>query len=257
MLKKIKIELYLWKKWARSIVMYPRLRIHNATYDEYWDYRHLTAETPLNSFQAQRLALALRFLEPKTVVTDIGAGNGLMLVHIGQKKELSRRIAVDISDRALASARANGIEVVKANISDTAELQKLPDTDYIFFFEVLEHIPNSEEVLLWATTKAKKGVFFSVPNTGFFTYRLRLLFGKFPLQWRLSPSEHLRFWTMTDMRWWLKSIGMRGYTLLSYEGPVGLRHIWPSLFAQGLFVYIPTLGAQMPREQADNEDKEI
>lgn len=236
---KIKFELYLWKKSIKSIFVYPKLNIHDKNYEEYWDHRHLNAQTPLNSFQVRRLLLASSYIEEGSVITDIGAGNGLILSHLKQKKSLAKLIAVDISDRALKSAQENGLDVFKANISDVEELKNLPETDYILFFEVLEHIPNSEDVLLWALRKAKKGVFFSVPNTGFFTYRLRLLFGKFPLQWRLNPSEHVRFWTTRDMAWWLGQLQIKKYHLHHYEGPRVLRNIWPSLFAQGLFVYIP------------------
>jgi 2-polyprenyl-3-methyl-5-hydroxy-6-metoxy-1,4-benzoquinol methylase len=237
--KKIKFELYRWKKWIKSVFEYPKLKIHDQSYDEYWDHRHLNAATPLNSFQERRLRLVTRYVQENAVVTDIGAGNGLMLSHLSKKKNLSRCIAVDISDRALQSAKENGLDIFKANISSVKELEQIPETDYIFFFEVLEHIPNSEEILMWAISKARKGVLFSVPNTGFFTHRLRLVMGKFPLQWRLNPSEHLRFWTAKDMKWWLRQLGIAQYRLHMYEGPWGLRRVWPTLFSQGLFVFIP------------------
>ncbi len=249
----IKFELYRWKKWIKSIFEYPKLKIHDQSYDEYWDHRHLNAATPLNSFQAERLLLATKYIEDNTVVTDIGAGNGLMLSHLSKKKNLSQCIAVDISDRALQSAKENNLDIFKANISNIKELNHIPETDYILFFEVLEHIPNSEEILLWAVSKAKKGVLFSVPNTGFFTYRLRLLLGKFPLQWRLNPSEHVRFWTVKDMKWWLSSLGIDIFSLHLYEGPRLLRNLVPSLFAQGQFIYISCFGARIPEDNTQNK----
>ena len=52
-------------------------------------------------------------------------------------------------------------------------------------------------------------------------HRLRLMLGKFPLQWRTSPGEHVRFWTTSDMHWWLKNvIGLKkeDYKLYHYAG---------------------------------------
>ena len=250
MIKKIKFELYRWKEWAASLFIYPRLNIHDKNYDEYWDYRHLTAQTPLNSFQEKRLELTLSYIQEGSSVTDIGAGNGLILLHLSNQKKLSTATVVDVSSRALESAKGNGLQVYKANISNVRELDAISETDYILFFEVLEHIPNSEEILLWAISKAHKGVLFSVPNTGFFSHRLRLLFGKFPLQWRLNPSEHIRFWTLKDMKWWLRQLNIKEYNLHLYEGPIVLRSILPSLFSQGLFIYIPNLTTRIPKDNS-------
>jgi len=69
-------------------------------------------------------------------------------------------------------------------------------------------------------------------------YRLRLLFGKFPAQWRVHPGEHVRFWTARDLRWWLLAQGIENYKIFYYEGIPLLNKIVPSLFAAGFVVYI-------------------
>jgi hypothetical protein len=62
--------------------------------------------------------------------------------------------------------------------------------------------------------------------------------GRFPLQWLTHPGEHLRFWTATDCRWWIKSLGahMENFTL--HQGLPVLNKIWPGLFSQGIIFMI-------------------
>ena len=76
----------------------------------------------------------------------------------------------------------------------------------------------------------KSGLIISIPNTGYIRDRLRLFFGLFPLQWAFHPSEHLRFWTIRDFKWWIKSLDLQligtdpanGITVLN------LYKIWPN-----------------------------
>lgn len=238
-IKKTKESLYKVKQWFQSLYIYPLLKWRDTDYDQYWHHRKTTAQTALNSFQQKRADLALKYIEEGSSVLDVGAGNGKVLVYVNGSKHLSKMVVADISRDVLEMAKENGLEVVWVDISKIETVRELPSADYVFMFEILEHISNSEEMLEWATLRAVKGVFFSVPNTGFIFHRLRLLFGRFPLQWRLIPSEHVRFWTVRDMKWWLGELGYSSYKLHLYEGIPVLNTVWPSLFGQGLFVYIP------------------
>ena len=74
------------------------------------------------------------------------------------------------------------------------------------------------------------------PITGVFADRLRLLFGRFPLQWVVTPGEHLRYWTRADFGWWAEQMGFRLVRAVPYEGTPWLKDVWPSLFAAA-FVY--------------------
>ncbi len=226
------------KQWLKLILFYPKLETHDVSYDTYWHFRGLDSKTKLNSFQKKRADLTLRYLEKNSSVLDIGCGNGALLSYINSVKPMDKLIGIDISEKALAFAGENNIETIMGDISKTETLNKLPGADYILMFEVIEHFSNSEDLIKWAVQHAKKGVFFSVPNTGFFAHRLRLLLGRFPLQWRVNPSEHLRFWTVKDMKWWLGELGFKNYTLKLYEGIPSLNKIWPSLFGQGIWVFI-------------------
>lgn len=242
MSSKIKIKLYPFKHMLRSIFVYPRMRPRSEhNYDEYWKHRNLDAETKMNSFQKWRADTSLEYIENNSVLLDVGSGDGSMLQYLALKKPAGELIAVDISGHALDLAKKRGIKTYKINITNSDELSGLPSADYIFMFEIIEHVPNSEDMLSWAIKNSKKGVFFSVPNTGFIAHRLRLVLGRFPLQWRIYPSEHVRFWTVRDMKFWLSEQGIKNYELKLYEGIPILNKIWPSLFGQGIWVFIPHL----------------
>ena len=238
-LKKMKLGLYYLKQWSRALYIYPKNILDNKDYENYWESRKIQERTGLNSFQRKRAGFAVGFLEEGSVIMDIGCGNGAVLTYINEQKPMKKLIGVDISKRALEIAGQKGAETILLDISKESNWDRLPSADYIFLFEVIEHLSNSEEILKKSLSLAKKGIFFSVPNTGFFTHRLRLLFGRFPLQWKVSPSEHLRFWTVRDIKWWLKKIGFKNYILKSYEGVPLLNKIWPSFFGQGIWVFIP------------------
>lgn len=239
LIKKIKLGLYFLKQWLVSIFVYPKMISYQKSYDEYWENRNISQKTGLNSFQKKRADLALEFLEPDSTILDIGCGSGNVLIYINERKPMKRLLGIDISTKALETARQKGIEAESFDIADKNNFEKMPSADYIFLFEVIEHLQNSEEIIKWAVANAKKGVFFSVPNTGFFVHRFRLFFGRFPLQWRVNPSEHLRFWTVKDMKWWLKELRINKYKLKIYEGIPFLNRIWPSLFGQGIWIFIP------------------
>lgn len=235
--------LYELKKLYALVFRYPVARLSAAApdYDHYWEEKRGAHLGALSHWQRARADFALAYLSSRegASLVDVGCGDGSVLRYLKEKGNVSRATGVDVSDVALAKAREGGIATVRADIADPAARASIPDADYLIMFEVLEHLPDSEACLSEMLHKSRRGVFFSFPNTGFYAHRLRLLFGKFPLQWKTHPGEHLRFWTYADLQWWLAAQGYREARIRTYEGVPVLNRLWPSLFAAGLFVYLP------------------
>ena len=105
--------------------------------------------------------------------------------------------------------------------------------------EVIEHLPQPEDLILKLQNHCKSGLIISIPNTGYIRDRLRLFFGLFPLQWAFHPSEHLRFWTIRDFKWWIKSLDLQLIGTYPANGitVLNLYKIWPNLFARNV-VYL-------------------
>ncbi|WKZ27338.1 MAG: methionine biosynthesis protein MetW [Candidatus Paceibacterota bacterium] len=224
------------KHYIRDLFKYPRYNEHSVDYAAYWQSRGVVR---LNAFQRARALFLCGVIGQSSSVLDVGCGTGAMLAFLKEHGKTGELRGVDIAESALEAARRNGIDVIKGNIADPDALPAIDMHDYVTFFEVLEHMPHAEKLLEWGMAHARKAVVFSVPNTGFFAHRLRLLLGRFPLQWRAHPSEHVRFWTLRDMRWWLDAIGYQHAQVIGYVGVPVLYKLWPSLFAAGLMVVVP------------------
>jgi 2-polyprenyl-3-methyl-5-hydroxy-6-metoxy-1,4-benzoquinol methylase len=243
MYKQLKEAQYRFRMGLFHIFSYPKETIDidkSQDYDEYWVEKRGDAIGYLSDWQRDRAELVLRLLskEPSVSIGDIGCGEGSILKYIMDRREVSLAIGYDSSRFVLDKAEKIGIEGIEMNVNDAEDHSKLKTVDYTLILEVLEHIPESERLLRAAYQTSTKGVFISFPNTGYFIYRLRLLFGKFPKQWVTFPNEHLRFWTRTDVKWWLKAQGYEQYDIQTYRGIPVLNRIFPNLFGAGLLVLV-------------------
>ena len=241
-LRRLKLGQYVARKWVRSMFVYPKQTLEGGplTYDAYWDKKRPPGNTITLSPAERRRAeiISTRIGKNAVTVGDIGSGPGVVLRAIIDACPGSTGVAFDSSERALDEARKLGLVGEILDITVPGAIDTVRECDYYIVLEVLEHIPNSEVVLHALVKKAKKGVFFSVPNTGFLTHRFRLLFGKAPAQWIHMPNEHLRFWTIPDMRWWMRALGFKHAHITPYQGAPGLRDLWPNLFAEGMVVSV-------------------
>jgi len=224
------------KNIIRQITHYPKLVLEETNYDDYWKDKRGDNLGFSNSWQKQRGDWIVDRIEEGSTVLDIGCGDGGVLLYMKKKKDF-QAMGADISDIVLNFLDSKGIEVVKFDINDFESIENLPEVDYVMILEVLEHIPNPEKFLNMIMKKTKKSLFFSFPNSGYISYRLRLLFGAFPMQWRIHPGEHLRFWTYRDLKWWLKELKFdKKSEIHVYEGIPILNKLWKSLFGAAFIV---------------------
>lgn len=205
-------------------------------YDEYWERKRGLNMGSLSAFQLDRVrAIAEVMLEGASVL-DVGCGDGAILQHLIENKAVDAH-GVDISERAVAHCRAQGFDVRLADVTQPEALDALAEYDYIILSEIIEHIPKPEDLLGGLRGHVRRAFIISVPNTGYVWHRLRLLLGRFPLQWLAHPGEHLRFWTHVDFLWWADWLGYRVQAAIPYQGTPVLKHLWPNLFASGM-VYV-------------------
>jgi len=243
MLKFVKNKIRFFKNLYCDIFLYPRETIdvdHSLNYDIYWKNKRGDKVGVLSDWQKARADIIINTLDRKTPISlgDIGCGEGSIIKYLQMNLNVTKSVGYDRSDFVLKKARANGMDIIKLDINNEKELELVQRADYILMLEVAEHVPHTEKLLDFAYQKADKGVFISFPNSGYFTYRLRLLFGKFPKQWMVFPNEHLRFWTGADLKWWLKALGYKEYKVYYYKGIPFLNKLWPALFAAAWVVYL-------------------
>jgi 2-polyprenyl-3-methyl-5-hydroxy-6-metoxy-1,4-benzoquinol methylase len=247
MIRFIKKKLYFLKRWYTAVFVYPQetLKVEESLdYDEYWRQKRGshnqggTRRITVNEKMRADYVAKMIGNTDRVTIGDIASGPGVIFKYLVERLQIQEYTGYEFSEYALEVAKSLGMIGVKFDINSDTDLASVKPADYFLMLEILEHIPNSEKVLSTIFEKARCGVFFSFPNSGNFLYRLRLLFGKMPAQWIKFPNEHLRFWTLTDLKWWLKALGYNNYEIHCYRGIPILERIWPALFAGSFVVYI-------------------
>lgn len=219
-----------------SLFSYHRPISRALDYDGYWGRKRGSNMGYLSAFQLDRARAIAEAVPKGGSVLDVGCGDGAILQYLIEQKAVDAH-GVDISKRAVAHCRAQGLAVWLADVTQPEALNELAEYDYIILSEIIEHVPTPEDLLSGLRGHVRQAFVISVPNTGYVWHRLRLLLGRFPLQWLAHPGEHLRFWTHVDFLWWADWLGYRVRASIPYQGTPVLKRLWPNLFASGI-VYV-------------------
>lgn len=228
-----------FREVARLLFHTPDIEQLSVDSDTYWKIRKGGKfDNNLNSYQLFRAEWIIDRIKDGATFLDVASGEGKILRYICKMKRVEAT-PTDNSETCLTFLKSVGFEPIEMDLTQPDYDKAICEYDHILLCEILEHLHNPEQVLMSFLSKAKKSVFFSVPNTGYFPYRLRLLFGRFPMQWRSHPNEHLRFWTFRDMQWWLRQLKIDGRSeICCYEGVPVLKSLWPSMFAAAMIIEV-------------------
>ncbi len=184
------------KKFISEIFLYKPYKIKDIDYESYWEYRK---ESGKSGIKSRDIAIE-NLIEEGSSVLDIGCGNGRLLEYLISMKKI-RGEGYDNSEVALNIAQKKGLKVTKIDLDRIISLEQ--KYDYIIMSDIIEHLQNPENLLRSVKDSFYKSLIITFPNIGHFTYRLRLLFGKFPECWKWHPGEHIRFWTKKDFQNWI------------------------------------------------------
>lgn len=145
----------------------------------------------LGHFKAQAVRL-VREIQPRSVL-EVGCGEGYMLQALAEADLGIDLVGVDISEAAIADARARlgsraTLEVLDARqlVSDGRKF------DLVVMVEVLEHIPRPAEMLPILEQLSKQHLLLSVPWEPYFR-GLNFLRGKHIRAFGNDP-EHINHW---------------------------------------------------------------
>lgn len=227
------------RAWGR-IFATPAQRLDRLDYDDYWDNRSLDDIHP-------RFPLIAKLVPHGSRVMDIGSGDGSLLLFLARERNATGH-GVDISRHAVEHARRRGVSCDVADI--THESFHVPAAfDVVIVSEVLEHIADPEAVLIRLRRDGIRRLIITVPNTGYVEHRLRLLVGRFPVQWLLHPGEHLRFWTISDFHATASATGFTVHRVVPALGWFPLARFWPALFAsQVVYELVPAAHSSIPKQ---------
>lgn len=165
----------------------------------------LTAKWGMNYFNGipnQNLINAIDRKSDETFsVLEIGCDCGANLVSIKNRFPKSEIYGVEINDNAVAIANSFG-KVQTGNIEECNLPFSEHSFDYILFGDVLEHLRNPEEVVIYCKQflKTKGKIIASIPNLMHYTVLKSLIGGDFTYQdMGLLDRTHIHFFTYNEI----------------------------------------------------------
>lgn len=156
-------------------------------------------------------------------ILDVGCGCGEFLKLIKERTG-SETWGIEMEFEAAEKAKNNIDNIVAGKIKDVMNL--VPDNyfDCITFNDVLEHLPDSIEVLKRFKIKlTRRGIIIaSIPNVRYFHNLFELIVMK---DWEykdsgILDSTHLRFFTKKSMK---RMFELAGYKLITHQGINGIK----------------------------------
>lgn len=231
----------------RSPAPYQALR----NYDAYWRDHRSYIEERSSLRREQTVRTVSTYLRDSATLLEVGCGPGYLLAALQERIPGLQGEGIDNAPSAVEQARANGLSATCVDLLETPGWGTGKTYDSVVAFEVLEHVVDAERFFRTLIPLAKRNIIFSVPNFGFFKHKLRYVLGnRFPVTVVMDMKEHVRHWTLTDMREWLRLFPVDLVTIhgIAGVGAFGLQRRFPSMFSRSLIIVVSprqdTLGTE-------------
>ena len=141
------------------------------------------------------LARISQWIQPNTRVLDLGCGDGTLLAHLKQSKQV-RGIGVEISDERVLTCVQRGVHVIQQNLEDGLAMFDDQQFDTVVLSQTLQSMHNTEHILREMTRVADEAI-VSFPNFGYWPHGWSILLGRMPVtgqmpyDWHDTPNIHL------------------------------------------------------------------
>lgn len=172
-----------------------------ADYDAYWQSRAADGQV---TRELDRFKIIASLITDGASVLDIGCGDCSFQQYLSRVKPACRSLGMDASSKAVRLGQAQGCNVQMIDPQIRLQDQIVGIWDVITLMEVIEHVPDSENLMRQVLELKPSRIFVTIPNVGCLKHRIRLMFGgRFPITTIIyHMKEHLRFWTTKDFKQW-------------------------------------------------------
>lgn len=181
-------------------------------YDEYWER---SGFSPGEKLCEREVILRDRIPAGESVLV-VGCGTSLLPLALAEKG--CAVTVTDIAPNVIEFFREKGIAGFILDLEHMTDASVSGTFDVVVASEVFEHIRNPERAVEVLARHTRRFLIAS-PNSAFYRYRLRLMFaGRFLIQWKYHPAEHLRFWSHSDFLDWLSAMDLRTRAVIPAMG---------------------------------------
>ena len=128
-------------------------------------------------------------------VLDLGCGDGSLLVHLRQARQV-HGYGVEIDDARVLACVQNGVNVIQMNLEEGLSGFETGSFDFVILSRTLQAMLNGERIIDEMLRVGRQGI-VSFPNFGYWRHRLQILGGNMPVsddlpfQWHDTPNVHL------------------------------------------------------------------
>ncbi|MFC4278987.1 methionine biosynthesis protein MetW [Achromobacter aloeverae] len=157
------------------------------------------------------LARIASWIEPGSRVLDLGCGDGELLAHLRDERQVNGA-GVEIDDHSVIACVRRGVNVIQQNLEEGLALFDARQFDTVVLSQTLQSMHHTEHILREMARVARYGV-VSFPNFGYWPHGWAILRGRMPVTgqmpyaWYNTPNIHLC--TLRDFESLARQLGLR------------------------------------------------
>ncbi|ACN17707.1 S-adenosylmethionine-dependent (SAM) methyltransferase [Desulforapulum autotrophicum HRM2] len=156
------------------------------------------------------LKLISSWIKPGSTVLGLGCGNGDLMVHLKEEKQV-KASGIEIKESRVAACIDQGLSVIQGDINE--EVRDYPDNafDYAVLSQTLQQVYAPDDLIRSMLRIARKGI-VSFPNFSHWRVRMQLLgtghvpkTGELPYEWYNTPN--IRVLSLKDFQGFARKVG--------------------------------------------------